>query len=292
MNGQFTVGEKVLIDVAVLDCGGNAVKKEVEGEVAYLREKSRLSVWVKYNHPGVRYQQFTHEFHVSAVRKQPPPAPPVKGYEILEFLREPCHGTGYVSYILVGGELYNAFEDIRGFTGVSYKLDEILSWLTDGAAKLLIKSVRILSDNRVLTLGDSTELGVIESFFTNPYGIMVASLDGKTTFPVIHLYKKEPPIPQPLFTTHDGVNIFPEMPFFRVDKNFNASIYFAARYGDYPLGFTQTTFSTEQAAQQYVVENKPQFSMKEILSICEQMNYSTLWFGEKLMESAKSKHKQ
>jgi hypothetical protein len=155
-----------------------------------------------------------------------------------------------------------------------------------------IHSVKRLSDGEVFTVGDKI------SFENNPvrYTIgkftisdnyLMVSVYALSTLFHISLIKK---VKQPLFTTEDGKEIFLNDTFYYIGDAMNVCRTRCLFEGD--GDFTNfKTFSTREAAEEYVLMNKPVFSVKDI------HNYFDTWVvkpndyvREKIIELAKSKY--
>jgi hypothetical protein len=136
------------------------------------------------------------------------------------------------------------------------------------AARTFIHSVRSLSDDEIFTVGDNVrhkELrkdgGKIERF-TISCDLMVCWFNG-TGHELIHTIEK------PLFTTADGKPIYKDDRAWFVDKDFKINFYDFIDMGNlaedlkhYPG--KDKYFSTQAAAEEYVINNKPSLSLKDI----------------------------
>lgn len=69
--------------------------------------------------------------------------------------------------------------------------------------------------------------------------------------------------PKPSFTTVDGVDIFKGDMYFLVEPNFYISK-IKSWADDYSKSDTSVTFSTKEAAELYIIENKPCLSLKDL----------------------------
>lgn len=94
----------------------------------------------------------------------------------------------------------------------------------------------------------------------------------------------------PLFTTEDGINIYEGGRAWHVDEDFNIDFYDFIVYANksdlthYPHRYKY--FSSEDLAKEYVLNNKPLFSLNEIIKIKENKGYSLI---DELINIAKSK---
>lgn len=152
---------------------------------------------------------------------------------------------------------------------------EIVSRITDATwwdtesgkqVEVPIRSVRRLSDGEVFMIGSKTTKGIITSFEVSDGILSVNVGEQNTLLRTIDLLK-------PLFTTEDGVKIFEGDLFFGVpiaDISYPkwGIILFdngATKYCK-PNVDEIKTFSTHFAAEEYVLNNKPQFSLNDIES--------------------------
>lgn len=73
-------------------------------------------------------------------------------------------------------------------------------------------------------------------------------------------------VKQPLFTTEDGVDIFEGDIYFLVTEKYNYGIAYTRNNSNYSktLQNNNKRFSTKEAAEEYVLLNKPCLSLKEI----------------------------
>jgi hypothetical protein len=139
----------------------------------------------------------------------------------------------------------------------------------------VIHSVKRLSDGEVFTVGDkyndcNLKNETIIEFQLGNNGLLVNT----------SLLKNVQHIKKPLFTTEDGVNIFKDDRYWVVAKNNIKYIGYVisafeiekndTSFKEYNW-FNYWSFSTEKAAKQYVLMNKPCLSIKDV---------STVFFGD------------
>lgn len=126
-----------------------------------------------------------------------------------------------------------------------------------------IHSIKRLSDGEVFTVGDrignNTQEGVILRLRVtndNRFQFSCSEKDGWCEF---EGYNK---IKQPLFKTEDGVEIFVNDIFWYVGDTFNVCETKCL------WNFSRLkTFSTKEAAEEYVKMNKPEFSRKQVVEL-------------------------
>jgi len=79
--------------------------------------------------------------------------------------------------------------------------------------------------------------------------------------------------PKPSFTTADGVDIFKEDEYYLVVNCSVLEAQCVCNPGSYPDEEKHLRFSTRQAAEQYVIENKPCLSLKDVCEKLGLLNY-------------------
>ncbi len=128
-----------------------------------------------------------------------------------------------------------------------------------------IHTVKRLSDNVVFTVGDFTQHGQIRGF-TECFGMQVLlkqeTSEGATGVLISEIIKK----PTPLFTTHDDKEVYEGDGVWVVNSAWAQPFEFNAErrwYEETNSHFTY--FSTREAAEQYVTENKPQYSLSDVI---------------------------
>lgn len=158
-----------------------------------------------------------------------------------------------------------------------------------------INSVKRLSDNQVYSLGDYAKVkannGDITNFVINGFVeengiIMVLVKNSGCRFSLSMLQPKEK---VPLFTTEDGVEVFPNQKVYGVNADFKYtnSYYWAdGSFGKYSLARGVLYFSTEEKAQEYILLNKPiQVTYQEMLNQFKGGYASTLVVLEKFFKA-------
>lgn len=155
-----------------------------------------------------------------------------------------------------------------GYGSMDWSLQDMLSDRNQSVASghLFIESVRRNSDGEVFTINDSFTANAgctltIKGFAFKTGNLKVNSVE--YGYWDISSIKKLPP---KLFTTTDGVDIFPGMPYWSVDPDF--TIFFSGGAGD-GSGTEpgRKYFSTDAAATQYAWDNKPIWSRKDFREI-------------------------
>jgi hypothetical protein len=123
-----------------------------------------------------------------------------------------------------------------------------------------IKSVKRLSDSEIFTIGDKItdgDLGTcsIRGFKIENNKMHVIYLDYDYPLEKTVKYK------QPLFTTEDGVDIYKGDEIFIVNKFFTIGFSKGVEYNNHK---DNKFFSTKEAAQEYIILNKPCLSINDV----------------------------
>lgn len=150
--------------------------------------------------------------------------------------------------------------------GAGHITNETMEMTTD----LEIYSVRRLSDNEVFSLGDKiNENGYIETI--HDFKIIGDTIEVNVELPFdisFSLLKKA----KLLFTTHDGKDIYEGDRAWLVNKHWTLDFYDFVDMGQrevdlrhYPNLYVY--FSTEEAAKEYILSNKPILSLNDLLSV-------------------------
>lgn len=171
------------------------------------------------------------------------------------------------------------------YDGRIYEDKQYISGLT-GAE---IHSVKRLSDNEVFSVGDnhsgsSYSNRVVKGFIIKNDEMFIIQYGGNTKL------KDAKKVKQPLFTTHDGVAVYEgdRYWFIRFDDTIGEG-----NTDSFPLAFGKATFSTEEAANEYILMNKPCLSVQDLKN-----TFNSHHFGEgeyqleRLKKLAQSKLKQ
>jgi hypothetical protein len=217
-----------------------------------------------------------------------PSALPTKEYEILSF----------------SGKIAN-----YGFTSSPRTEEWVNKQIEEGYP---IHSVRRLSDNVVFSVGDkiydgwegehSHFSGTVMGFEINTTIMLIKYGEGYKTMHIANAKKLPPETPpivkdkEALFTTEDGVKIYDySKSLFAIIKK-DKSFYIHENF----IGANPSEhyyFSTKEAAEQYIIENKPCLSVLELFSCYDGTHYkqpilrdSSLYI--KLIEKVKQKLKQ
>lgn len=159
---------------------------------------------------------------------------------------------------------------------------EIVSGFYDMANQYTIHSIKRFSDGEVLSIGDtytcagSKDVRTIHEFYVHSGGkgvSCVSELMGGT--PLKDVIKVVPvPSKRYVLTTHDGVKLYKGDMFWPVYHTTDLNDCVDMTLGSKPLKahmidlyvFDFKTFSTEQAAKDYIVENKPgTLSLKDVM---------------------------
>ena len=186
---------------------------------------------------------------IQDLQEQPPTE--IKGGKILEFKKEVNGG-----YWIIKKIDKNVYVSQNG-SGISYSLAECLN------LNFSIHKVE-REDGVIFEVGKTYHnvmLGNITiSKFTIDANVIMVWMEGRSDLPACQISSLQP-IATTILTTHDGVQVF------EGDKTvFGVNL----KYGLYGIKSSIALlpegkyFSTEQAAQTYIAENKPMFSLKDV----------------------------
>lgn len=147
--------------------------------------------------------------------------------------------------------------------------------LSKETEKCKIHSVKRLNDSSVWVIGEKVTRyygggflnGFIKSFSKEGVATCTNMIPEGNDWDciindLIHLEKPKVEYKQPILTTEDGVKIYDRNKCYRVDQNW--FIYQGNDYAYIPTPDTNKYFSTDQAAKDYVVENKPCLSYSNV----------------------------
>lgn len=139
-------------------------------------------------------------------------------------------------------------------------------------------SVKRLSDGERFQIGDLTNYGEIKRFETGDRMWVHLTNGSAALLSFINKVKK----PVKLFTTEDGKDVFDGDRYWWVGSDF--VIMESKGYANVTYNFSksQKLFSTEKAAQDYVIDNKPCLSLDEFYDISQ-------WPWDRVKELVKSK---
>lgn len=168
--------------------------------------------------------------------------------------------------------------------------DKIRSYDGELEKDYRIYSVRRLSDNEIFTIGDNIEIdfshGVqiipIDSIRISIYNDNIGlcgSLKNKSfsNYPLKYAKKSK----QKLFTTEDGIDIYENDKYYSISSDYNLIIIALIANGHDDNDYRGKRFSTKEAAEKYIIENKPCLSINDIKN-----NYNGLHGNlEKLVKS-------
>lgn len=181
-----------------------------------------------------------------------------KDYEILSL----CSSIGNISDKYKDGKVMWTTDDAPKF----YSIESILS-----KGNHTIHSVKRLSDNEVFMIGDQVtglkakwDNCYITNFHLDNNDLSVEVTENTTSWRYsinkINLKKKEV-----LFTTEDGVDIYGgdphypvELKYFKLHPNAHGKMYSNSNKDKFKI------FSTKEAAEKYIIENKPCLSLKDL----------------------------
>ena len=193
--------------------------------------------------------------------------------------------------------------DTRISSMVGCGIEYIKSLLNDRLTK--IHSIKRLSDGEIFTIGDKVNLGyspdkivTIKSFQAEKNSCYIQYNESQPfqIFRGIHLISKAK---QPLFTTEDGIEIFDKNHklFEVILNNFHLHVNIPSIACNNHLdirndGFPSKVFSTKEAAEEYIIMNKPCLSLNDIEKYkfvkYEELDFYYNWIN-KLKELVKTK---
>jgi hypothetical protein len=192
-----------------------------------------------------------------------------KDYEILSYYAKNISGKGnnYIDpdYIWWETSKGNGKWSRKGYITSPYNTDEINNHKNYG-----IYSVKRLSDGLVFNVGDKTFDGVITKFEILD-GVLIVFISDVTWIKLDLLQK----VKQPLFKTEDGLDIYEGDDFWFVKHSVSPSIdsmWCAKKVKNYDPFCSyfkyepqyEKYFSTKEAAEEYVLMNKPCLSLKDV----------------------------
>lgn len=199
-------------------------------------------------YPDWIYQESSKEFWEEIIEKD---------YEILTYKQ---NGGNQLYDLQLNGKYKTRFNHNIEYDKTTFnKSNEIIS-------------IKRLSDGEIFTIGDNingfyVKDKTIISFYKDNKTLWVEHLTGRTELQDISKNKK------PLFTTQDGVGIFEGDNVYRVFNNYS---YIHHKFEKSFLEWifknkTELWFSSKKAAENYILNNKPVFSIKEILNELQQL---------------------
>lgn len=146
-----------------------------------------------------------------------------------------------------------------------------------------INSVKRLSDGEIFTIGDkikhksintTTNINYINLRDNHIFFDVYSNIIGDTLLENAIKYKK------PLFITKDNVEIFENDEYFRVFKKdwklYNLQTFTTSGYNFNIMNKQAWHFSTEQAAKEYIIMNKPCLSYKDVVNFISNNSSNTL----------------
>lgn len=185
-----------------------------------------------------------------------------KGYEILSFKNQQ-------------GDIYELTGE-GWYKNSAYSLEHTewrtAEYILEKCPHVFIHSIRRLSDGEVFTVGDEIGWGIAGNYETNLKGFFISN-DGNLFIEYRHddfgsevdfekavrLHKKQK---KPLFTTEDGVDIYEGGKYWYVSRAYDAVPCKADK--GYKL-FESRTFSTQEAAEEYILFNKKTLSLNDLI---------------------------
>jgi hypothetical protein len=120
-----------------------------------------------------------------------------------------------------------------------------------------IISVKRLSDGEVFTVGDNTNQGIVTGFFIGWAGMEVHFGNEGGSIEGLKKVKK------PLLTTQDKVDIYFMDKYYSVTDDWKIMFSNATQ----EINYASRTFSTKEAAEEYILFNKPCLSLNDLLDV-------------------------
>lgn len=214
-----------------------------------------------------------------------------KDYEILSFK----YGNGCLYYLKLRNNGYYVQSDQTIESSINYTLEELLDDVKNYNCN--IHSVKRLSDGEVFTIGDiCSPIGkydcnihsITKIWFCDPGYLRLSSNNYTLDITNIQHSKKKP-----LFTTEDDVDIFEGDEYYHTKPDFKIS------YGGKADNMVSGNligikgyhyFSTKEAAEEYIVMNKPVLSLNDIKNYNNATVYTIV--ANNLKDLVKSKIRQ
>lgn len=132
-----------------------------------------------------------------------------------------------------------------------------------GGTDTIIYQVKRLSDEEIFSIGDETNQGIIIQFIINDNYIYVKVKDGKNyTYTLRSLQNKK----QLLFLTEDGIKKYVGDTMYSVNE-FNNWTIWNVTLTDSDISPIKW-WSSEKAAQEYILLNKPCLSVNDVINKC------------------------
>lgn len=143
-----------------------------------------------------------------------------------------------------------------------------------------------MNKEEIFTIGDKCEKGIISSFSILGNDLLITYNNGLTQ-PLKNAVKSN----TSLFTTEDGVDIFEGDLFWNINNQFQLSE-LQITNNKYELVFLKPEnkckqFSTKEAAEEYILMNKPCLSYNDISDLVK--DGQIWWLKEELKKLVKSK---
>ncbi len=192
---------------------------------------------------------------------------PKEDYEILEFRGTGGNGNPFtktMSWILDNGRYKNEIN----LTSVGFALDQMLTQrYCVKSGSIEITKVLRHSDKEVFALKNETNLGIIDKFEVKSNGILVWCTNEKRTtwFYLEHLEKVKQRVP--LFETADGVKNYEGDEYYKVTSTLTWHKRKSSKSQYYEPNYTKLCFSTKDAVDEYILNNKPLLSLNDLLSV-------------------------
>lgn len=191
-------------------------------------------------------------------------------YEILSFTDGFNINNRYGKYFSINTQYYYSEKDL--LKNPSWK----------------IHSVRRLSDNEILTIGDKTNHGTIKEFeVCTDNRILLSFLERFCLSCYLDAKGSLPKKLKVLFTTEDSVDIFEGDKSFGVTTCWNIISYNGNKHGiKGDVFFDNKWFSTKEKAEEYILLNKPCLSINDVEFL---KNECHVYWNEKLKQIVKSR---
>lgn len=160
--------------------------------------------------------------------------------------------------------------------GTSFTLYSMLNSIVSvSSGDFYISKIRRLSDNEEFSIGDKVKISklkhidgsfTIDKFYFDFNNNKLLCNGSNTGNGNVSITKIEKVKKEKIFTTEDGIDIFEGDECFAVSNNFDL-LFTAFVPKDYQKQNIIKTFSTKEKAEEYIMLNKKQFSLQDIIDV-------------------------
>lgn len=149
-----------------------------------------------------------------------------------------------------------------------------------------IHSIKRLSDGEVFTVGDKLTYGTLTSIniIQNSVKLWLNFKSSGGEWDIKDMIKSK----KPLFTTEDGVEMFEGDSYWCVNTNPHLwTMWLQTSKATTQINKGVLIFSTKKAAEKYIQQNKPMYSLQDIKTLCRNLNQSYIRVNFLIMELKK-----